>query len=113
MPTFFTSYKKSSGFKIFGEEWEGVYDMCRWHSELRFDESRMIKRILHIAHKVTTENEDREGYMLILQDLRARLSVLEKERQALEVEIGKSFDVLTERSSMSVQLKVKKLLLEL
>jgi hypothetical protein len=113
MPDFFTSYKASTGFKLFGKDWEEVYELCRIHGELRFDESRLIKRILHVSHKISKGCEDEEGYMMILQDLRVRVGNLETERQALEVEIGKLFDEVTERSTLSVQLKVKQLLLTL
>lgn len=114
MPHFLTSYKSSTGFKVFGRAWQLVYELCVIHSELRFDESRLIRRVFHIGHKLSLPAcEDKEGYMMILQDLQKRIEVIGKERNEVEREIDQAFETLVASSSSTVQHKVKQLWSEL
>ena len=95
MITVFTSYKNTPGFKMFGKDWEPIHELNLYHGELRCEESVLIRKLLHIGHKLSSPNcKDREIYMLVLKDLHRRVAEVSKEREDLEDLIGRSFDEL-------------------
>jgi hypothetical protein len=98
MITIFTSYKKTPGFKLFGKDWEPIHELNLYHGELRYEESMLIKKLVHVGHKLSAPAcSDRETYMLILKDLHRRVADVTKEKEDLEDLIGKSFDELMNR----------------
>ena len=105
MTSVFTSYKKTRGFKLFGNLWEPIHELNLFHGDLRYDESVLIRKIMHIGHRLSQPNcdaDDKEGYMLILKDLHRRIAEKTKEREDLEVEIGLAFDELVERTQFKL-----------
>jgi hypothetical protein len=102
MITVFTSYKKTPGFKMFGKDWEPIHELNLYHGELRYEENQLIKKLLHIGHKLSiVHSEEKDVYMIILKDLHKRINEVTKEKEDLEDLIGKSFDELLERKQFS------------
>lgn len=102
MISVFTSYKKTPGFKMFGKDWEPIHELNLYHCELRYDERMLIKKLVHVGHKLSLPNcSDKEAYILIIKDLHYRLAKVTKEKEDLEDLIGKSFDELLERKQFS------------
>jgi len=98
MIDFFTSYKKTSGYKIFGKDWELIHELNLELLELLHVEKIIIRRIVHIGHKISLhECDDREGYILIIQDLQARLFIHTRERELQERVVAVAFDELCEK----------------
>lgn len=103
MTSVFTSYKKTKGFKLFGKDWEPIHELNLYHGDLRYDEHVLIRKILHLGHKLSQPNcDEKEAYMLILQDLQRRVEVVSKELEALEALIGSSFDELIEKKQLKL-----------
>lgn len=99
----FTSFKKTKGFKMFGNDWEPIHELNEYHKVLRSEESCLIKKLLHVGNKMSLPKcEDSEAYMLILKDLHKRISEVTKEKEELEELIGRSFDELLERKRFSI-----------
>jgi hypothetical protein len=98
MIDFFTSYKKTSGYKIFGRDWQLIHELNLELLELLHTEKLLIRRIVHIGHKISLQEcDDREGYVLIIQDLQARLLSHMKERELQERVVAVAFDELCEK----------------
>jgi len=104
MTSVFTSYKKTTGYKLFGKEWEPIHELNLYYGDLRYDESVLIRKVLHLGHKLSRPNcENREVYMLILNDLQTRIKVVEAERIELEELIRKSFDEVVQRKQFTLR----------
>jgi hypothetical protein len=98
MIDFFTSYKKTPGYKIFGTDWELIHELNIELLELLHVEKVYIRRIVHLGHKISLHDcEDREGYMLIIQDLQQRLLAHKRERELQERIVAVAFNELCER----------------
>lgn len=90
-----SSYKKSPGFKIFGEDWRDVHGLCDELKENRHYEMSLLRRLTHIGHKLSQPiNEDTEGYKLILHDLQRRYETQAEIVRKLEIEVAESFEEL-------------------
>ena len=101
MTSVFTSYKKTKGFKLFGKDWEPIHELNLYHGDLRYDEHVLIRKILHLGHKLSQPNcEEMEAYMLILKDLQRRVEIVTNEREELEALIAKSFDELVAKKHL-------------
>lgn len=98
MVDFFTSYKKTSGYKIFGKDWELIHELNVELLEMLHTEKLFIRRIVHLGHKISLQEcDDREGYMMILQDLQNRLVSHIDERKTQERIVAVAFDELCEK----------------
>lgn len=104
MITVFTSYKKTQGFKMFGKDWEPIHELNLYWGELRYDERQLIKKLVHIGHKLSSplcEIDEKEAYMCILKDLHRRIAEVTKEKEDLEDLIERSFDELVQRKQFT------------
>jgi len=104
MTSVFTSYKKTPGFKMFGNDWEPIHELNLYWAELRYDERMLIKKLLHIGHKLSSsliDSDEKEAYMIILKDLHRRVAEVTKEKEDLEDLIEKSFNELLQRKQFS------------
>jgi hypothetical protein len=103
MTSIFTSYKKTKGFKMFGKDWAPIHELNLYYCDLRYDESMMIRKIMHIGHKMSLPNcEDKDGYMLILKDLHKRIAEKTKEKHEIEDLIEESFNELVGRKQFTL-----------
>jgi len=104
MTSVFTSYKKTPGFKKFGIDWEPIHELNLYWAELRYDERMLIKKLLHVGHKLSSplqDSDEREFYMIILKDLHRRIADVTKEKEDLEDLIEESFNELLQRKQFS------------
>jgi len=97
------SFKKTHGFKIFGEEWAVIHSLNLESLCRRYEENQMLKRILHIERKISMERDfDSEvGYNLILDDLRVRLRILFQEHKTLNCLIVDSLEELMKKRGIN------------
>jgi hypothetical protein len=95
----FKHYSKTPGFKMFGKDWVIVYELCLEQMEYAYYESQLIRKILHVGHKLSlpTTKEDHDGYMLIIKDLHRRVAIETKNKKDVEALIAKAFDELVEQ----------------
>ena len=96
----FKSYKKTPGFKMFGNDWQIVYELCLEQMEYAYYEHQLIRKILHVGHKISlpSSQEDHEGYVLILQDLQRRVAEEAARKEEVEKLIAEAFDELVGRA---------------
>lgn len=69
------SYKKTSGYKRFGEDWEIIHELNLESLARRDLENFYLKRILLIERRFVLETDEQRkaDYGLILEDMRQRL----------------------------------------
>jgi hypothetical protein len=104
MTSVFTSYKKTPGFKMFGKDWEPIHELNLYWSELQYDERQLIKKLVHIGHKLSKplhDSDEKDAYMFILKDIHRRIAEVTKEKEDLEDLIGSSFDELLQRKQFT------------
>jgi hypothetical protein len=92
-------FTKTPGFKMFGKDWVIVYELCLEQMEYAYYESQLIRKILHVGHKLSQplNAEDHEGYMLIIKDLHRRVAEETKNKEEVEALIAKAFDELVQQ----------------
>jgi hypothetical protein len=92
-------YSKTPGFKMFGKDWVIVYELCLEQMEYASYESQLIRKILHVGHKLSQplSTEDHEGYMLIIKDLHRRVAIETKHKEEVEALIEVAFDELVQQ----------------
>lgn len=102
MPKIFKSYKETPGFKLFGRSWQIVYELCLEQMDYASYERQLIRKILHIGHKLSqpTTKEDHEGYLLIIKDLQRRVVEETRLKEEVEALIEKAFDELVQQKQL-------------
>jgi hypothetical protein len=105
MHKIFKKYTETPGFKLFGKDWIIVYELCLEQMEYAYYESQLIRKILHIGHKLSlpSTKEDHEGYMLIIKDLHRRVAIETKNREDVEALIAKAFDELVQQQQFKLR----------
>ena len=103
MPKHFT---KTPGFKLFGTDWQPVYELCLEQMEYAYYENQLIRKILHIGHKLSKPgvSEEKEFYTLILLDLQKRVAEETERKESVERLIAEAFDELVERKKIKINL---------
>lgn len=93
------SFKNTPGFKMFGKDWVIVYELCVEQMEYAYYEHQLIRKILHVGHKLSQPltKEDHDGYMLIMKDLHRRVAIETKHREEVEKLIAEAFDELVQQ----------------
>ena len=95
------NFKKTSGYKIFGDEWEFTYNLCDELLQYRSYEQILLRRIMIIGHKLSLPlGEEKEAYTLILYDLKRKYDEQVKVVQTLEVEVAESFETLCRKMNV-------------
>ena len=89
-------YENCEGYKLYGDDFLPIYGLCMEYGDVRTFIEKDTRKFRHIILRLgsTLEEEEREAYTLIYQDLSHKLQVLHDQRIKLEHEIGISFDQL-------------------
>lgn len=97
------SYKKSPGFKIFGDDWQDVKNLCDELRDNRLYEQKLLRRIAIIGHKLSLpSDENTPGYVLILRDLQKKYFEQVKLVKNLEIEVAKDFNDLCIKKNINI-----------